>query len=337
MALISDNELLITTSHTVVKVCMDGSCPSEIIADAGYTEQFRGIAILPNKVDFLVVGYTSDWIYKCPVNPNVGDCKIWAHSNTPFPTEGHPWSLTLIAIHDNIVYIPDYLWYKMYAMTLNGVFLTALDIKMGAFDTPSALAIRPGLFAPLSSVSLPSTSLTAGQAVNLLLDLRDGLNQPITSPYPDPSRISVIAIGEIDVNGEMRTVEFELEVIANEQIDYLAVVNITSAGVFQVHMSENGNSFKNSPIALTVEPGATASEKTFASVPSTILEETTEFIVSIDPRDNYGNPTNHDGDVFVYFWADEDDKNDEGTKMIIEDRTATTINKISEVSERSER
>ena len=55
----------------------------------------------------------------------------------------------------------------------------------------------------------------------------------------------------------------------------------------------------------------------------TISEGSTSVPITIDPRDQYGNPTSHESDVFQYFWAD----NEETAKTL---STDTEIEKFSE-------
>jgi len=69
----------------------------------------------------------------------------------------------------------------------------------------------------------------------------------------------------------------------------------------------------------------TDTQITTASVPSTIPEDTTSLIISIEPHDRFNNPTNHNGDGFHYYWDDDDDESN-----TITDLTGTTIDKPTE-------
>ena len=97
------------------------------------------------------------------------------------------------------------------------------------------------------------------------------------------------------------------------------------------------NSFMNSPIAITVVPGETSPTETFATVPPTVADGETTFLVTLDLRDNFGNPTtlqtveadtdireDDDDDVLEYFWDNNGD-----TRSTITN-TTMTISKTTE-------
>ena len=66
----------------------------------------------------------------------------------------------------------------VYIFNLEGEYIQRLEQRSGFLLAATALAIQPGLFAPLSSFSLP-TSAIAGTTIHLPLLLHDHIGTPI--------------------------------------------------------------------------------------------------------------------------------------------------------------
>ena len=132
--------------------------------------------------------------------------------------------------------------------------------------------------------------------------------------------------------------------------DFFINATITSTGAFTFHVKEGGggfqntcsggtvqNSFSNSPMTITIVPGATSSTETVAIIPTTVADGETLLIITLEPRDDYGNPKtlqsaeaggegggSEESDVFEFFWDYDEDA-----------RTAIT-NTTSEISKTTE-
>jgi len=125
-------------------------------------------------------------------------------------------------VYENIVYVSEFTRYRMYALTMTGVLLDTLQIVMGDLGSASQIAMRPGLFAPPSTIEAPAeTTAETGEVVKLPLDLRNDKNDVITTaPFPDPRRITVYAIGEIEINNITVEATFDQHVTVNENSEF---------------------------------------------------------------------------------------------------------------------
>ena len=146
-------------------------------------------------------------------------------------------------------------------MTTAGHIFTTLDIDFGDLDSPIDMAIRPGTFAPLSTITIPDELIAlAGESIELQLTLRDVRNSPITSSLPDPNRFTCFAVGEVDVGGQVIEVTFPQEVTRNEADSFFTSATLKTTGTFELHIREGTTgiqtSFQNSPITLTITPAA---------------------------------------------------------------------------------
>ena len=121
--------------------------------------------------------------------------------------------------------------------------------------------------------------------------------------YTDPSRFTVYAEGDVIVNNENTTLTLKQEVSVSESGEFFINTMVTSTGTFFFHVKEGGgglqntcsggtvqNSFMNSPMSITIVPGAASAIKTIASVPPTVAEGETTLLITLEPRDDFGNP-----------------------------------------------
>jgi len=151
------------------------------------------------------------------------------------------------------------------------------------------------------------------------------------------NRFTAYAVGDVEVNGELVEVTFDQEVGTNPGTnEYILLSTITSVGNFSLHVKEGSgtmvhNSFKNSPLKLTISAGATSPETTFADVPSTIPEGATNFLVTFSFLDEYGNPTSSDDILLSYYWGDDEverdmlfDK-DTSTAKVVKEQEGTSL------------
>jgi len=156
--------------------------------DSGVDLDLRGIASL-NADEFLVVVGIDQSIMKCAMDTQL--CSIWLNMHT----NGLTFDPTNILIFEDLVYVTDGTANKVYVLTLDGHLISSLPgINMGDMASPTQLAIRPGLYAPFSSVITGSTVFTAvaGEELAFPLDYRDCLNNSITvaDGLPFPNRLT---------------------------------------------------------------------------------------------------------------------------------------------------
>jgi len=278
MTLLNENKLLVTVVDgygyaKVYKFCLDGSCEPQFVVHTGYgswsdlsiigSVDFQAIAAgLPDSDSFLFADFDGGRIFKCSAAwSTMNDCTVWANELDPVFATYEDCEFSAISIVHSVVYVADQTGDRIYAFTLKGVYLGILDVRIGAYGLATTLAIRPGVFAPLSTIATPPrTTLTAGEQINLSLDLRDGSNAPITStsssPLPQPDRFTSFAVGEIDIGGQQAEVSFDQEVTATTAGEFFANITLNTVGRFELHLKEGTtgiqNSFQNSPLTKTI-------------------------------------------------------------------------------------
>ena len=207
-----------------------------------------------------------------------------------------------------------------------GLPIAEIGSKPGDLPSPTQMAIRPGFFAPLSSIVDEATEFVAGLRILLPLDLRDDNNNAIiTGDLPDPSRFFGYTVGEITTeSGERLAITREQKVVSNDENGLFAEISISTSGTYLLHVKEGTggmvkNSFKNSPLALTIVSAASSPYHSTAQVPQTLGEGVSTFDFIVFTRDEFGNPSFDSADTTLeYYWAD----NKETTTKIV-DRAAT--------------
>ena len=148
--------------------------------DAEYT--LGGISALRAKGTFLVVvinkvkGLPINRIYECPLAPlstlsiTRGDCSIFAIQ----PGEQDEWDpFGLLYDEDkNIVYVSDKDNDKIHIFDTNGNFISRLEQQTGDLNSPTAMAVQTGIFAPLSAVISPSSAISGTVTFTSVLKVR---------------------------------------------------------------------------------------------------------------------------------------------------------------------
>jgi len=281
---------------------------------------WRGIAAIPDSDEFLVVdleesGYFGSKILKCS-SKRIDDCTVWLHYeqlkdnrnivSPEFEYGGFkPYSIT---IFNDIVYVADESHDRTMAFSLSAQPLDLqLELAIGDYRMPYQLFVRPGTFAPLSRIeSASEITVTAGETLSLPLDLRDSKNGEITSSFPEPSRFTTYATGEVDVGGVTVPVTFPQEVSTNENNEFFATASITSPRKFELHVKEGTsgiqNSFSNSPIIIIITHAATVPH-------NTVIESVNDGdnrIFTFTTYDEFLNPTNEEQKLRFYIGVDEE-------------------------------
>jgi len=263
-------------------------------------------------------------IYSCSISSGSSSCQVWYRESTESFT--HPSRIT-VDEEKELVYVLFSVSSQVGVFTFDGGLpIAEIGSKRGDLPTPTQMAIRPGFFAPLSSIVDEATEFVAGLRILLPLDLRDDNNNAIiTGDLPDPSRFSCYAVGEITTeSGERLEITSEQKVVSNDENGLSAEISITTSGTFSLHVKEGSggmvkNSFKNSPLALTIVSAASSPYHSTAQVPQTLGEGVSTFDFIVFTRDEFGNPSFDSADTTLeYYWAD----NKETTTKIV-DRAAT--------------
>jgi len=197
--LVDDNVIFFKDyRERVQRACLDNSCSQRTTIIKEFDIELRGIAVIPNSDNYLVVEWSDKVIWMCSMSSST-ECSVFAEEGIVLA-----WHSIDLMIADSVVYVLDYSYDKIWAYTLEGELIYDLDLAIGDFNMASQLAIRPGIFAPLSKIIITETSdltFTAGELMSFSLDLRDDRSNAITASYPDPSRFTVFAEGSVEVNG----------------------------------------------------------------------------------------------------------------------------------------
>ena len=154
----------------------------------------------------------------------------------------------------------------VYIFNLEGDYIQQLEQRAGFLNGASALAIQPGLFAPLSSFSLP-TSAIAGNTIHIPLLLHDHLGIPIDSHLNniEPRSFAISATGLITLPGGAQVpVDIPGEVLYTEDAPPHQAVSLslqlTSATSYTLTAKYGGivkQHLLNSPSSLEVLPAST--------------------------------------------------------------------------------
>ncbi|GMI21267.1 hypothetical protein TeGR_g7942, partial [Tetraparma gracilis] len=170
---------------------------------------------------------------------------------------------------------------------------------------PFGLALRPGLFPGNSEWVLEDGSVAGVALVSSLLML-DAYNNTVGGGHSVSAEelgLKFEASGLI--TGIPATIAGNVAFGGGEPHSGMeASVVIQYSGDWTLHMvQETGGTrqhFINSPSTVTVHPGPTDPPSCTATF-SKFVTAGTPFTASVAPADRFGNPTEHDADVFVWF------------------------------------
>jgi hypothetical protein len=209
-----DSELLITTElGKVLRRCLDatGCNPqtrNSVMMQYGGAS-LRGIGVL----DETYIVADADKIYGCPLT-TVGmyksNCEIFA--NKPQGTEWDPANVLVDPIK-RLVFVVDQYFSDVPVLTFDGQFLAPLTSSRGALVQPRAMAQRPGLYAPLSPSSPPSSPPAAGERIDVPVSCRDAYNETVPNSHPTSAHdlaLEVSATGYITGTNFTTTIAGEI-------------------------------------------------------------------------------------------------------------------------------
>lgn len=98
------------------------------------------------------------------------DCSIFAIQ----PGEQDEWDpFGLLYDEDkNVVYVSDKDNHKIHVFDTNGNFVSRLEQQTGDLSFPTGIAIQPGIFAPLSAATPPSSATSGNVSLGSILKVR---------------------------------------------------------------------------------------------------------------------------------------------------------------------
>ncbi|GMI19905.1 hypothetical protein TeGR_g10792 [Tetraparma gracilis] len=215
-----DSELLITTwAGKVIRRCLEGTgCDPQtrnsVMMQYGGAYLY-GIGVLDET--YIVAdrpsGNNIKKIYKCPLT-SVGiskyDCEVFA--DDPQGTMWDPINVLVDPIK-RLVFVVDYSFSDVLVLDFDGSFLSSLASSRGALMLPSAMAQRPGLYAPLSPSHPPSSLPAAGERIEVALAMMDAYNSTVSNSHPTSAHdlaLEVSASGYITGTNFTTTIEGEI-------------------------------------------------------------------------------------------------------------------------------
>ncbi|GMI29608.1 hypothetical protein TeGR_g14583, partial [Tetraparma gracilis] len=255
-----DNEILVTNAagEQVWRLCIPGQAcdpKREKVMVEGGTE-LMGLAVLRDRGQFLVADKEEGVVYACPLGEvapeegeysysysyedpgssttsgpanttRVSDCDVFA--KRPDATDMYPSAV----LHDpdlQLVYVGDTTYAKIHTFTEDGVYVGRVEDSKGDLSSITALALKPGIYAPGSPVLAPS-SATAGEKIEVPIKLETHLGVAITTNYAlekEAPRFKVKAVGLIPGTDFTATVDgvVEYNVVADPHEALTAVLDI---------------------------------------------------------------------------------------------------------------
>ena len=210
-----DSELLITTKlGKVLRRCLEGTgCDPQtrnsVMMQYGGSN-IRGIGVLDET--YIVAVYNDAKIYECPltsVGISKSSCEVFA--DQPQGTWWDPINVLVDPIK-RLVFVVDYTYSDVLVLDFDGAFLAPLASSRGALMQPSAVAQRPGLYAPLSPSHPPSSLPVAGERIDFALAMMDAYNSTVSNYHPTSAHdlaLEVSATGFITGTNFTTTIDGE--------------------------------------------------------------------------------------------------------------------------------
>jgi hypothetical protein len=204
----NESELLIATDEGFVfRRCIDGTdcdpdtrnttmLSPQVFDEDVVASSLWGIGKLDDT--YLILDISSWMIYECPLGSegiNLSYCQVFA--DRPGGTAWYPRDLLVDPIK-RLVYVVDEDKSDVFLIDFEKNFLGPLASSRGALIKPTAMSQRPGLYAPLSPSSPPSSPPTAGERIKSSLVMVDAYNS--TGPDSHPTSVHDLAL-EVSATG----------------------------------------------------------------------------------------------------------------------------------------
>ena len=304
-----DTHFLVAATHRttgerqVWKACIPGRCsdllnrqmifegslsgPRQRIGSLGIPS--RGVLTVLEKEEG-----TQAYIYECPLQQGMKydgqartECRVFARE----PTD-QKWEPTgvLVDREQELVFVPDNLGARIHVYDFDGVHVTHLPSLASVSD----LAFMPGIYAPLSRLTLPATPPVAGTAFEIPVEFRDRNDLPLEA---------------VDFAFET-TAKHGDNAVTTRSDSSASSVTMTLKNPIGEWLLEMYEEFRSSPAFHAVGP--TTSTLTLKAAQTDPNECKSDFIssiaagdpftVTLSPFDSFSNPTTHPDDEFeAYF------------------------------------
>ena len=286
----NDDEILVTTSEgEVIRLCVPGSgCKpavrNKILVQAN--GNLRGVAFSKLLGEFFYVREVLGRVSRCfkSETASIGyECPTFAEN-----PQGRAWDPHGAIVDDvkQVVYVSDMEFSSVHVFALDGTYLGPLEQTRGFLSQPTTMAIKPGPYAPVSSLAVLATAV-AGEEIAIPLTLRTSMAD-IYAATNETNRFQVSAAG------------FQLGVastitgyIAHANSLLSAFLSIRAVGKWSVAITEgikNPQHLEGSPFEMEITAAETDPAECQAEFEK-VLTAGDEFALNIAAMDAFGNPT----------------------------------------------
>ena len=310
------NEVIITTKSTsVMRRCIHEDCNPDrnsIMLYSVEDRDHRGILTIPSmpRNTYLLAGRATRKVYLCDLDAPVN--QLLEESCSIFTDDIYdPWSIAVDEIKQ-IIYISDKTALVITMFDYDGNYLGNLG-SSGSLTAIVGLALRPGLYSPLSPIidNSPDIPKTAGESITFPLILKDSYGNNITAAAAvSPERFSIEAKGLITVKGVTFPGSFFGTVTrADDALPHLLSAEISSnfAGEYSVNIMESADAVPShllgSPLGILVGPGVTDALSCISWYPQTV-NAGEEFRVVVQTFDEFDNPTDYEEEDKFIGWEE---------------------------------
>ncbi|GMI41224.1 hypothetical protein TeGR_g5565 [Tetraparma gracilis] len=330
----SSNQLLVAFWHTngfstrrVWKICIPNTgcevAPQELIgslriedsdiAGAGFvgkdaTDMPMRVATISSVTGFLIT--LIDEIRICPREYNSGLAGYLYNGIAPYCPlfavlpNGKAWLPGALHVdeHQELLFVYDGYNMEIHAFDFAGVLISTISAPAYV----KSMTFKPGSYAPLAQLSLPSAPSTV-EPLTMEISLRDRSDEALPPSYDityEVPKLAMSARGSISVSDELEDLIIPLDgtVVVNGAGSIEASIGINFAGDWDIDLVEtfvlSSEYAAATPLTVTVSPGPTVSSECRVDAPSSVVAGET-FTVTVSTFDIYGNPTMHEDDEFV--------------------------------------
>ena len=286
----NDDEILVTTSEgEVIRLCVPGSgCKpavrNKILVQAN--GNLRGVAFSKLLGEFFYVREVLGRVSRCfkSETASIGyECPTFAEN-----PQGRAWDPHGAIVDDvkQVVYVSDMEFSSVHVFALDGTYLGPLEQTRGFLSQPTTMAIKPGPYAPVSSLAVLATAV-AGEEIAIPLTLRTSMAD-IYAATNETGGFQVSAAGF--QFGAASTIT---GYIAHANSLLSAFLSIRAVGKWSVAITEgikNPQHLEGSPFEIEIMAAETVPAECEAEFKQ-VLTAGDGFTLDVTTVDAFGNPT----------------------------------------------
>ena len=292
----NDDEFLLTTSEgQVIRLCVPSSeCKAatrnRILVQGNWDlENFQAVAISRSSDAFFYVSKAFARVSKCLFKSD-SEIASLGHECPTFAdlAGGRNWDPHGVTVDDvkQVVYVSDMEYSSVHVFKLDGLYLGPLQQTRGFLSQPTTMAVKPGLYAPLSSLAALATAV-AGEEIAIPLTLRTS-TADIYAATNETGGFQVSAAGF--QFGAASTIT---GYIAHANSLLSVFLSIRAVGKWSVAITEgikNPQHLEGSPFEIEIMAAETVPAECEAEFKQ-VLTAGDGFTLDVTTVDAFGNPT----------------------------------------------